>query len=235
MKRSPLRIALTHYWRPILVALGVSTIGCVLSSVFVFFLPGFAARALDVPTSATFMSTLVHGVIYLVLTPVMGFLSDRIGRKPFCFAVSGGSIVLGYPLFLLLISMHSVTGLILTQAIATVILTLYTGPICAFLAEMFPTSIRYTALSISIGFAVAIFGGFAPLIATALIQTTGNALAPGYYVMAAGVLSFVATLFVKERAGLPMAEEGETSAQWPRANFARGPSRRSNGPGTLMI
>jgi MHS family proline/betaine transporter-like MFS transporter len=107
----------------------------------------------------------------------------------------------------MLVSMHSLTGLILTQGIAAVILTLYTGPICAILAEMFPTRIRYTALSVSYGFAVAIFGGFAPLISTALVRMTGDQLAPAFYVMAAGVVSFIATLFVVERAGKPLPEE----------------------------
>jgi MFS transporter, MHS family, proline/betaine transporter len=143
----------------------------------------------------------------LVLTPVMGSLSDRIGRKTMFFGVSGLSIVLAYPLFKLLVLMPTAQGLILTQAIASVLLTMYTGPICAILAEMFPTRIRYTALSVSYGFAVAIFGGFAPYISTFLIQASGDPLAPAYYVMLAGVLSLFATFFVVERAGQPLPDE----------------------------
>jgi MHS family proline/betaine transporter-like MFS transporter len=75
--------------------------------------------------------------------------------------------------------------------------------------EAFPTNIRYTALSVSYGFAVAIFGGFAPLISTGLIRLTGDPLAPAYYVIAAGVLSFIGTLFVRERAGLPLPDDIE--------------------------
>jgi MHS family proline/betaine transporter-like MFS transporter len=205
--RSPLRTTFGDYPGPLLAAFALSIIGCVVNYVFIIFLPTFASQTLKIPTSMTFLSTLIAGLIYLVLTPVTGALSDRIGRKPLFFAASGASIVLAYPLFLLLVSMRSVEGLILTQACAAVILTLYTGPICALLAEMFPTSIRYTALSISYGFAVAIFGGFAPLISTALIRWTGDPLAPAYYVMAAGVLSFAGTLFVTERAGRPLPDE----------------------------
>ncbi len=207
VSRSPLRRSLTDYPGPVLAAFGVSIVGCVVNYVFLIFLPSFAQQQLHILPSATFLSTLIAGVIYLVLTPVTGWLSDRIGRKPLFFAASAGSVVLAFPLFQMLVSMHSIAGLMLTQGIASVVLTLYTGPLCAILAEMFPTNIRYTALSVSYGFAVAIFGGFAPLISAGLIRLTGDPIAPAYYVIAAGVLSFVATAFVRERAGLPLPEE----------------------------
>ena len=207
VERSPLRVTFANFSTPLLAAFGVSIIGCVLNYVFIIFLPSFAQQSLQIPPSSTFLSASIAGVIYLVGTPVTGALSDRVGRKTMFFAASIGAILFSYPLFVLLVSMHSLTGLILTQAFATVLLTMYTGPICAILAEMFPTNIRYTALSISYGFAVAIFGGFAPFIATALIKTTGNPLAPAFYVMFAGVLSFIATLFVREGAGKPLPGE----------------------------
>jgi MHS family proline/betaine transporter-like MFS transporter len=205
--QSPLRISFTEYLNPVVIAFGISIIGCVVNYVFLIFLPSFAQQTLGMAPSDTFLSTLIAGLIYLFLTPLMGAWSDKIGRKPLYLLASGASVVLGYPLFYMLVSMHSLTGLILTQGIAAVILTLYTGPICAILAEMFPTRIRYTALSVSYGFAVAIFGGFAPLISTALVKVTGDQLAPAFYVMAAGAVSFIATLFVTERAGRPLPEE----------------------------
>ena len=172
--------------RRCIAAFGLSIIGCVLNYVFIIFLPSFAQQQLQSSASTTYLSTIVAGVIYLVLTPVMGALSDRVGRKTMFFAVSALSIMLAYPLFKLLVSMPTAGGLILTQAIASVLLTMYTGPICAILAEMFPTRIRYTALSVSYGFAVAIFGGFAPYISTFLIKASGDPLAPAFYVMFGG-------------------------------------------------
>jgi MFS transporter, MHS family, proline/betaine transporter len=207
VSRSPLRRSLAEYPGPVLAAFGVSIIGCVLNYVFFIFVPSFAQQQLHIPASATFLSTLIGGVIYLALTPLTGRLSDRIGRKPLFFAASAASVVLAYPLFQMLVSMHSMTGLILVQAVASVILTLYTGPICAVLSEQFPTNIRYTALSVSYGFAVAIFGGFAPLISTGLIRLTGDPVAPAYYLVAAGVLSFVGTIFIRERARMALPDD----------------------------
>jgi MHS family proline/betaine transporter-like MFS transporter len=106
-------------------------------------------------------------------------------------------------LFLFLQTHPTFWGLLVVQATAQLVLTLYTGVISTILSEMFPTNVRYTALSVSYGFAVAIFGGFAPYIATSLVHWTGDPLAPSYYVMAAALASGVAVLFVKERVHEP--------------------------------
>ena len=135
-----------------------------------------------------------------LLTPIVGHYSDRTGRKPMLFACTVLAFVMAYPLFRFLQTYPNFWGLLVVQATAQMVLTLYTGVISTILSEMFPTNVRYTALSVSYGFAVAIFGGFAPYIATSLVHWTGDPLAPSYYVMAAALVSGIAVLFVKERA-----------------------------------
>jgi MHS family proline/betaine transporter-like MFS transporter len=63
---------------------------------------------------------------------------------------------------------------------------------------------RYTALSIGYNIAVAIFGGFAPFIATWLIRETGSTLAPSFYLMAAAAITFVIVLNIREMAFEPL-------------------------------
>ena len=58
------------------------------------------------------------------------------------------------------------------QSASAVLLAMYAGPLCAVLAELFPTKVRFTALSIGYGLAVTLFGGFAPFIADFLISVT---------------------------------------------------------------
>ena len=113
------------------------------------------------------------------------------------------AFIMAYPLFLFLQMHPNFWGLLVVQATAQTVLTLYTGVISTILSEMFPTNVRYTALSVSYGFAVAIFGGFAPYIATFLVHVTGNPLAPSFYVMAAALASGIAVLFVQERFRAP--------------------------------
>jgi MFS transporter, MHS family, proline/betaine transporter len=192
----------THGW-VFLAAFGLSIIGCVVNYVFLVFLPSFASQTLHINLSHALWSTTFAGIIYLVLTPVVGHWSDRIGRKPMLFACALLSFMMAYPLFLLLETHPTFLGLLVVQATAQAVLTLYTGVISTILSEMFPTNVRYTALSVSYGFAVAIFGGFAPYIATALVKLTGNPLAPSFYVMAAAVVSGIAVLFVQARHRAP--------------------------------
>ncbi|WP_100176162.1 MFS transporter [Bradyrhizobium nitroreducens] len=204
---SPVRLAISRYRKPLLIGFGVSICACAINYIFLVFFPSFAQQQLKIPASTTFLSTAVSGVVYLVLAPVMGAVSDRVGRRPVFLAASAFSAVGAYPLFMLVVSMPSATGLILTQALASVLLSMYCGPLCAILSEQFPTRIRYSALSISYGLAVTIFGGLAPYISAHLVQMTANPLAPAFYVTITAALTFVATLFAQERARLPLPEE----------------------------
>jgi MHS family proline/betaine transporter-like MFS transporter len=197
--RVPLMEAIHTHGGMFVAAFGLSIIGCVINYVFLVFLPSFASQTLKIDLSRALWSTAFAGTLYLVLTPVVGHHSDRIGRKPMLFACSLLSLIMAYPLFLFLVSYPSFWGLLVVQATAQAVLTLYTGVISTILSEMFPTNVRYTALSVSYGFAVAIFGGFAPYISTFLVRVTGDVLAPSYYVMAAAVVSGIAVLFVHER------------------------------------
>ncbi|MBW7970223.1 MFS transporter [Bradyrhizobium sp. BR 10289] len=209
---SPLRVAFGAYRRPLLVGFGISICACAINYIFLVFFPSFAQQQLKIPASTTFLSTAISGIVYLVLSPLMGALSDRVGRRPVFLAASVLSGIGAYPLFLLVVSIPSAAGLILTQALASVLLSMFCGPLCAILSEQFPTRIRYSALSISYGLAVTIFGGLAPYFSAHLVQLTANPLAPALYVTLTAVLTFAATLFAQDRANLPLPEEGDRSA-----------------------
>ena len=113
-----------------------------------------------------------------------------------------GFIALGYPFFLLDPGRADLG--FLAQFLMVALLSLYAGACPAAYAELFPTRVRYTALSIGYNSAVAIFGGFAPYVATWLIQETGNPLAPAFYVITAAAITFVILTRIRETAFLPL-------------------------------
>ncbi len=197
--RVPIAEAIRTHGGMFVAGFGLSIIGCVVNYVFLVFLPSFASQTLKIDLGHALWSTALAGTLYLVLTPVVGHYSDRLGRKPMLFSCAVLSFIMAYPLFLFLKTYPTFWGMLVVQATAQMVLTLYTGVISTILSEMFPTNVRYTALSVAYGFAVAIFGGFAPYISTFLVHVTGDVLAPSYYVMAAAVVSGIAVLFVTER------------------------------------
>jgi hypothetical protein len=80
----------------------------------------------------------------------------------------------------------------------------YAGACPAFYAEIFPTRVRYTALSIGYNIAVALFGGFAPFIATFLVRVTDSSHAPAAYVITAAIITLVVLLRTRETAFAPL-------------------------------
>jgi MFS transporter, MHS family, proline/betaine transporter len=202
--KAPLRDAFASHSTEITQAFFLSIIGIVANYILIVYMPTFATKTLQIAQGPALLSATLANVIVMVLTPFVGALSDRTGRRPPMLACSILYILLCYPLFLLVVHGASFTTLLIAQCIVAVIQALYTGTIPSILAEMFPTRVRYTALSLSYGFAVAIFGGFAPFAAQFFINTTGNPLAPAFLVIAAALASVTAVWFVKEPANKPL-------------------------------
>src|SRR5215467_6483423 len=154
-------------------------------------------------TLTAFGITLHNTVAYYIsLIYMTGYLIS-IGNLPqptaLLMASCVGFALLGYPFFLLGSSGSAGLGF-LAQFLMVALLSLYAGSCPATYAELFPTKVRYTALSIGYNLAVAIFGGFAPFIATWLIRETGSPLAPSFYVIAAAVITFVILTRIRETA-----------------------------------
>ena len=197
--RSPLGTAIREYRIPMLQAFGLSIIGCMANFTFVIYLVNYAINTMKLPPGSALACAVCSGLIVVTLTPIVGLLSDRIGRRPMILACAVLNLIFDYPLFVLAINGGSFATLLMALACNAVFQSMYTGTIPSILAEMFPTRVRYTGLSVSYGFAVVLFGGFAPLVSTWLVATTGNPLAPAFYIMIGGALSAAAILSMKER------------------------------------
>jgi MFS transporter, MHS family, proline/betaine transporter len=205
VKFSPLSQVLRDHPREVLAGLGVTILWTVCTYVLVFYMPSYAKQQLGLPLGATFQSTAICGAIILVLCPLMGMLSDRVGRKRMLTVVALAILVLAYPLFHWLNVSPTTATLLQVQIVLGILLAAFTGPAPAVLAEQFPTEVRSTGLSLAYNFAVTIFGGFAPLIVTWLIESTHNKLAPAFYVIVAAAISIVALAFMHDRTGKKLA------------------------------
>ena len=140
---------------------------------------------------------------FVVLLRLMGWLSGRLGRRPLLMTSCIGYAVLGYPLFLMA-AWGNVTLAVVAQLLMVLLYVPYAGACPAFYAEIFPTRVRYAALSIGYNIAVALFGGFAPFIATFLVRGTDDRQAPAAYVIIAAIITLVILLRTRETAFTPL-------------------------------
>ncbi|MDE2290407.1 MAG: MFS transporter, partial [Burkholderiales bacterium] len=128
----------------------------------------------------------------MILIPLFGLLSDRVGRKP----VMGAAMVLYlltiYPLFVWLVAAPSLPRLLATEMIFAILMAASLGPAATALAELFPTRVRATGLSISYNVATTLFGGFSPFLVAWLIKVTGDKMMPAYFVTIATLIGVVA-------------------------------------------
>ena len=200
---TPLQEAFTTFRKPTLLAFGITLHNTVSYYAVLIYLTTWLTNIVKMPRGTALWIGTVCLLVFVILVPFMGALSDRIGRRPLFIASCVGYIVLAYPLFLLASTGVPAYALI-AQLILVALLALYAGPGPAVYCELFPTKVRYTALSVGYNVPVAIFGGFAPFIATWLIQATGNPLSPSFYVIAASTVTLITMFWVKETAFEPL-------------------------------
>jgi MHS family proline/betaine transporter-like MFS transporter len=190
-QQRPFRALMEQDSARVFVAIGLIVFGTAAIYTIVF-MPTFAARHLGLSMPASFLAASLTGILQLVLVPIFGALSDRIGRLPLPIVSAAVTLCTIYPAFNWLAGNPSIDKLIAIQIGLGILTACYMAPIPALMSELFQVMRRTTALSVSYALAVAIFGGFAPFIHAWLINVTGVKIAPVYYVMFAAIVSLIA-------------------------------------------
>jgi MHS family proline/betaine transporter-like MFS transporter len=167
-------------------------------------MPSFTQRFAGLSPSQSLWSNTIGLVAMIIAVPIWGALSDRVGRRPLLMASAISIGLLCWPLFTLMTRGGGLAVVVPIQIVLGILLALYSGAGPAAISEIFPTHLRSTWMSTGYSLSVAIFGGFAPFIATFLIRETGNNLSPSFYVITASVITFLILLRVKETAFSPL-------------------------------
>jgi MHS family proline/betaine transporter-like MFS transporter len=202
---SPLKEAVTTAWRPILQVAGLVVVHNVGFYIVYTYLPTYFTKTLHFTKTNAFVSVTIASVVALTLILPLGAMSDRIGRKPLLIAGAVGFAVFAYPLFLMLTS-GSLTAAILGHAGLAVIESVFVSASLAAGAELFATRVRSSGFSIGYNASVALFGGTTPYIATWLVASTHDNVAPAYYLIVAAVVTLATVFTMRESAGRPMPQ-----------------------------
>jgi MFS family permease len=198
------------------VALGtmVATMTTVSFYLITAYTPTFGSVVLKLDATDTLLVTLCIGVSNFVLLPVMGALSDKIGRRPQLIACSLLALATAYPALSWLVVDPSYGRLLAVELWLSIVYAGYNGAMIVYLTEIMPASVRTTGFSLAYSLATAVFGGFTPAICTYLIHATGNRAMPGVWLSAAAVVGLVAVLALSSRgADVPSPSATRTGDQ----------------------
>ncbi|WP_147197990.1 MFS transporter [Pantoea sp. CCBC3-3-1] len=186
--RSPLTLLFARQKTLMLLATGLMVISTGINYMLNY-VPTYATRSLHLPGSAAFSATLLAGVILTVVTPLMGLLAEKTGRRPLMWGSLGLLILTIYPAFSQVVDHPTPARLLVLVGWMALLKSVYFATVPSMMADLFPISTRASGMAITYNVAVTVFGGFAPLICTLLITATGTSLAPGYYLMVLALVS----------------------------------------------
>ncbi|HEY9266723.1 MAG TPA: MFS transporter [Mycobacterium sp.] len=204
---SPLREAVTTSWRQIVQVIGLFIVFNIGYYIVFTFLPTYFIKTLKFSKTDAFLSITLACLVALILILPLAALSDRIGRRPLLIGGAAGFVVLAYPLFLLL-NTGSLVAAIAAHCLLAAIESVYISAAVSAGVEMFATRVRFSGFSVGYNVCVAVFGGTTPYMVTWLTATTGNAIAPAYYLVIAAVVSLATVLTLRESAGRPLQQVG---------------------------
>lgn len=197
-KQAPLRRTFKYFRKEILLTVLLTMIMAVGNYTYIAYIVTFLVKTQGLSLATATTINLISMLICVGFFPLMGLLSDKIGRKPVYKTGILGFIVFSVPIFWLL-SQPNFYLILLGDVILGLFLVPVAGIIPTIIAELFPTSVRNCGSAIGYNISLALFGGTTPLVALKLVQLTQNNYAPAYYLMLAGLISAITLYFVEDR------------------------------------
>jgi MHS family citrate/tricarballylate:H+ symporter-like MFS transporter len=158
--------------------------------------PTFGKAVLKLTTTDSLIVTFCVAVSNFFWLPVMGALSDRVGRKPLLLLFSALTLFTAYPALAWLVAAPSFVNMLIVLLWLSFLYGSYNGAMVVALTEIVPVDVRTAGFSLAYALATALFGGFTPLVSTWLIEASGNKAAPGLWMAFAGACGLVATIVV---------------------------------------
>ncbi len=189
--------SLTANWGIVVIGMMMVTMTTVSFYMITAYTPTFGNAVLHLASIDSLIVTLCVGASNLFWLPVMGALSDRIGRRPLLFACTILMLLTAYPAMLWLVRDPSFSKLLTVELWLSFIYGSYNGAMVVFLTEIMPIDVRTTGFALAYSLATAVFGGFTPAISTYLIHFTGNRAVPGLWLSFAAACGLLAALLAK--------------------------------------
>ena len=195
---------LRRYPRGVLTAMGLRVVENIMYYLVVTFSITYLKVEVHADTSDILWWLLIAHAVHFVVIPQAGRAADRFGRRPVYFVGILGAAAWGFFAFPM---MHTGRYPLIMAAIilGLVIHGIMFAPQPALLAEMFPTRMRYSGVSLGYQVTAIFAGSLAPIIAVKLLSTYKSAVPIAVYLAGAAVISLVALVFTRETNGIELA------------------------------
>ncbi len=195
--KTPIRDTWQNHRGAVIRTFAVSALGSITYYVGITYVPAFLGSMSEVNEATALWLSTVAAVAVILVTPVFGALSDRVGRRPLLIALAVLSALLPLGMFALMGE-----GGVVQIAVGAVVLAALAGGVSAVAApataEQFPGEGRLSGLALGVTVATAFFGGATPLLAELLVRQTGWAAAPGAMIALVAVLVLPALWTLRE-------------------------------------
>jgi len=166
--------------------------------------PTFGKKVLLLSASDSLLVTLLVAISNFIWLPIGGALSDRFGRKPILVCMTLLALATTWPALTLLANAPSFSMMLSVLLWLSFLYGLYNGAMIPALTEIMPAEVRVAGFSLAYSLATALFGGFTPVVSTALIEYTGDKASPGYWMSFAALCALLATLYLYRRSALTL-------------------------------
>jgi len=168
-------------WRIVLAGMMMVVMTTVSFYLITVYTPTFGKSVLKLSTADSLLTTFCVGMSNFFWLPVMGALSDKVGRKKILVIFTVLPILTAYPIMSWLVANISFENLLVTELWLSFMYASYNGAAVVALTEVMPAHVRTVGFSLAYSLATAVFGGFTPMLSTWLIEVSGDKAAPGYW------------------------------------------------------
>lgn len=197
--KAPLRDTLKHHWREVLIAAGLKVVETAPFYIFSTFVVSYATTTLTYQKSQALEAVTLGALVATIMIPLMGLLSDKIGRQRM-YATSVFILGLFIVPWFMLLNTGTTWGIVLATVIAFGVLwapvTAVLGTLCS---EIFSANVRYTGITLGYQLGAALAGGTAPLIATGLLAKYDGDWVPVAWYLAVTVAISLIAIFCASR------------------------------------
>jgi MFS transporter, MHS family, citrate/tricarballylate:H+ symporter len=183
-------------WQIVLAGMLLVVMTTVSFYAITVYTPTYGSSVLHLTSTDSLIVTSCVGLSNLFWLPIMGALSDRIGRRPLLLTFTILTILTAYPVLAWLVVEPTFRKMLMVELWLSFLYASYNGAMVVALTEVVPASVRTAGFSLAYSLATALFGGFTPAVSTALIELTGDKASPGYWVSFAAICGLLATLFL---------------------------------------